>query len=132
MNSHSLDLVSSFVFAFELSVSCGFFPILLLPALSLVLLKKTTTSKRKLLPLNSIWNSSLNRNFYKENNQRFNIHIAEKIQIAAKWKFKRYHLEMQKKRTNQKRQTFEFTKYTVTKETWKVQQKMHIERHTSN
>lgn len=28
-----------------------------------------------------------------------------------------------KKRTNQKRQTFEFTKYTVTKETWKVQQK---------
>lgn len=25
MNSHSLDLVSSFVFAFELSVSCGFY-----------------------------------------------------------------------------------------------------------
>lgn len=42
MNSHSLDLVSSFVFAFELSVFLWFFIfILLLPALSLILLKKT-------------------------------------------------------------------------------------------
>lgn len=29
----------------------------------------------------------------------------------------------EKRRTNQKRQTFEFTKYTVSKETWKIQQK---------